>query len=345
MQNGSTPGGQDDRLQERQLRNGVALAQPPLIVMIVFLVIGLGLAAPFVLLSFTPAFAKVLPKPGRWMETFRQALAFPMFLTAVWLLWVLAGQAGSNGVVVVIAGAAVLGFGIWLATKIGRTAIGRVVAAGVIVAAFVVPPIATASIRAPAGGESLATEAGGEPWSVERVAELRSEGRIIFVDFTARWCVTCQVNKSIAIDSQSVRKAFEESTRAEAEPVRVLARLAALAVAGLVFALVLMALDLARVRSVRDDRRDTVRLFLRALGTLLRRPLLLFGVWGWNALARGLVIAAGMALAAGLPVASWGGIVALFAVQQAAFYVRAGLRVALWSSELALVDSLDRRTD
>lgn len=142
-----------------------------------------------------------------------------------------------------------------------------------------------------------------------------------------------------------VRKAFEESTRAEAEPVRVLARLAALAVAGLVFALVLMALDLARVRSVRDDRRDTVRLFLRALGTLLRRPLLVFGVWGWNALARGLVIAAGMALAAGLPVASWGGIVALFAVQQAAFYVRAGLRVALWSSELALVDSLDRRTD
>lgn len=141
-----------------------------------------------------------------------------------------------------------------------------------------------------------------------------------------------------------VRKAFEESTRAEAEMVRVLARLAALAAAGLVFAMVLMALDLARVRSVRDDRRDTVRLFLRALGALVRRPLLLFGVWGWNALARGLVIAAGAALAAVLPVASWGGIVALFVVQQAAFLLRAGLRVALWSGEIALVDSLDRRT-
>lgn len=141
-----------------------------------------------------------------------------------------------------------------------------------------------------------------------------------------------------------VRKAFEESTRAEAEPVRVLARLAAFAAAGLAFAMALMALDLARVRTVRDDRRDTVRLFLRALGTLVRRPLLMFGVWGWNALARGLVIAAGAALAALLPVASWGGIVALFVVQQAAFFLRAGLRVALWSGEIALVDSLDRTT-
>jgi hypothetical protein len=140
-----------------------------------------------------------------------------------------------------------------------------------------------------------------------------------------------------------VRKAFEESARAEAEMIRVLARLAALAVAGVVFALVLMALDLARVRAVRDDRRDTVRLFLRALGTLARRPLLLFGVWGWNALARGLVIAAATAIAAALPVATWAGIVALFVVQQAAFFLRAGLRVALWSGEIALVDSLDRR--
>lgn len=141
-----------------------------------------------------------------------------------------------------------------------------------------------------------------------------------------------------------VRKAFEESVRAEAEMVRVLARLVGFAVAGLVFSMVLMALDLARVRAVRDDRRDTVRLFLSALATIVRRPLLLFGVWGWNALARGLVIGAGAALASVLPVASWLGLVALFVVQQAAFLVRAGLRVALWSSEVALVEALDRRS-
>jgi thiol:disulfide interchange protein DsbD len=189
---------------------GWALLQSPLVIVTMFMVIGLGLAAPLVLLSLTPAVAKIIPKPGKWMATFRQVLAFPMFLTMLWLLWVMAGQTGADGVIAVVAGAIFVGFGVWLATKIGRTALGRVVAAAVILAAFVVPPIATASIRAPTGGESLAAEAGGEPWSVERVAELRTEGRVIFVDFTARWCVTCQVNKSIAIDSQSVRKAFEE---------------------------------------------------------------------------------------------------------------------------------------
>lgn len=139
-----------------------------------------------------------------------------------------------------------------------------------------------------------------------------------------------------------VRKAFEDSVRTEAEMVRVLARLVGLAVAGLVFSMVLMALDLARVRAVRDDRRDTVRLFLRALTTIVRRPLLLFGVWGWNALARGAVLTATAALASILPATAWAGLVALFVVQQAAFLLRAGLRVALWQSEITLADALDR---
>jgi thiol:disulfide interchange protein DsbD len=192
---------------------GVALAQPPHIVMIVFLVIGLGLAAPFVLLSFTPAFAKVLPKPGRWMETFRQALAFPMFLTAIWLLWVLAGQAGTNGVILVIAGAAVLGFGIWLATKIGANLPGRIVAAIVIIFAFIAPSVVSAMTPA-APAESSAASLNEEAWSPERVAALRAEGRPIFVDFTARWCVTCQVNKATSIDSAQVREAFAATNTA-----------------------------------------------------------------------------------------------------------------------------------
>ena len=159
---------------------GVALSQPPYIVMLVFLVIGIGLAAPFVLLSFTPAFAKVLPKPGRWMETFSQALAFPMFLTAVWLLWVLAGQAGANGVILVVAGAAVLGFGIWLATKIGTNLLGRIVAAAVILFAFIAPSVVSAMTPA-APAESSVASLNEEAWSPERVAALRAEGRPIFV--------------------------------------------------------------------------------------------------------------------------------------------------------------------
>jgi thiol:disulfide interchange protein DsbD len=190
---------------------GWALQQNAAVIITMFLAIGLGLAAPFVALSFTPAVAKIIPKPGRWMATLRQVLAFPMFRTMLWLLWTLAGQTGADGVIVVLAGAITVGFGIWLATKWGGSIPGRIVAGAVIVGAFLLPSAATASIKAPSGGETLAAAAGAEPWSVERVTQLQSEGRIIFVDFTARWCVTCQVNKQVAIDSQKARKAFEQN--------------------------------------------------------------------------------------------------------------------------------------
>jgi thiol:disulfide interchange protein/DsbC/DsbD-like thiol-disulfide interchange protein len=190
---------------------GWALQQNAAVVITMFLAIGLGLAAPFVLLSFTPAVAKIIPRPGRWMATLRQVLAFPMFLTMLWLLWTLAGQTGSDGVLVVLAGAILLGFGIWLATRIGSSLPGKIIAGLVILFAFLAPSIATAGIKAPPSGEgSLAAEVGAEPWSEARVAELRAEGRVIFVDFTARWCVTCQVNKRIAIDSDKARKAFAD---------------------------------------------------------------------------------------------------------------------------------------
>lgn len=189
---------------------GWALTQPPPVIVAMFLVIGLGMAAPFVLLSFTPAMARLIPKPGKWMATFRQVLAFPMFITMLWLLWVVAGQTGSDGVILVAGGAILLGFGIWLATKIGKGVMGRIVAGIVILFAFLAPSIATAGITRPEGGGSLAAEVGAEPWSEARVAQLRSEGRVIFVDFTARWCVTCQVNKRIAIDSDKARKAFAD---------------------------------------------------------------------------------------------------------------------------------------
>ncbi|MDP3494600.1 MAG: protein-disulfide reductase DsbD family protein, partial [Hyphomonadaceae bacterium] len=181
-----------------------ALAQPAPVVMAVFVMVGIGLAAPFVLLSFTPAFAKVLPKPGRWMETFRQVLAFPMFITVLWLLWVLAGQSGPDGIIAVLAGGIALGFGIWLAKKIGQGMVGRIVAVLVIIAAFVVPSLSTTMFKAEA-----AAEVSANAWSPEKVAELQAEGRVIFVDFTARWCVTCQFNKS-AIHDASVARAFND---------------------------------------------------------------------------------------------------------------------------------------
>ncbi|MEQ1783125.1 MAG: protein-disulfide reductase DsbD domain-containing protein [Hyphomonadaceae bacterium] len=182
---------------------GAALTQPAPIVMGIFLVIGAGLAAPFVLLSFTPAFAKLLPKPGKWMETFRQVLAFPMFLTTLWLLWVLAGQAGTDGVIAVLGGAIALTFGIWLARKIGQRTLGRVVAAIIILGAFVGPTLTTVTFKAEAAAVTPAT------WSPERVAALRAEKKVVFVDFTARWCVTCQVNKG-AMNDAAVQKTFAD---------------------------------------------------------------------------------------------------------------------------------------
>lgn len=183
---------------------GAAATQPPHIVMLIFILIGLGLAAPFTLLSFTPALARLLPKPGRWMETFRQILAFPMFATVLWLLWVLAGQAGSDGVLAVVGGAIALAFGVWLARKVGSGLPGRILVALIVLGAFVVPAVMTTTTKA----EAVASTE-HEPWSPERVAQLRAEGRVIFVDFTARWCVTCQFNKP-AMNDAAVRKLFSD---------------------------------------------------------------------------------------------------------------------------------------
>jgi thiol:disulfide interchange protein DsbD len=189
---------------------GVAFTQPPHVILLMFAVLGIGMALPFVALSFTPAVARLLPKPGKWMETFRQVLAFPMFLTAIWLLWVLGGQTGADGVLLVAVGGVALVFGIWLAKKIGGNLMGRMVAGLVILASLVGPVWASATVKAPVAGQTLAAEAGAEDWSTARVTALRAEGRPVFVDFTARWCVTCQVNKRAAIDTDAVRKAFAE---------------------------------------------------------------------------------------------------------------------------------------
>jgi len=186
---------------------GATLTQPAPMIILVFLIIGLGMAAPMVLLSFTPAFAKILPKPGRWMETFRQVLAFPMFLTALWLLWVLAAQAGTDGVLAALAGGIVLAFGVWLAGKVGQGALGRTAALVIVIGGF-----ATAPVLMNLPKQQLLVE--GSPWSPQQVSALRSEGRVIFVDFTATWCITCQVNKSTTLTSASVQRAFADTNTA-----------------------------------------------------------------------------------------------------------------------------------
>lgn len=183
-----------------------AFVLSPGAVWLIFTLMGLGLAAPFVLLSLVPALQRWLPRPGEWMETFKQALAFPLYATVVWLVWSLAGQVDEGTLLVV--GIAIVGVALagWIYGRFGAPVRSRAtrrkgyLAAGVVLAASVL-------WGWPAGGS------GGlewETWSPERVSELRAEGRPVYVDFTARWCLTCKVNKARVFGSEAVLERFRE---------------------------------------------------------------------------------------------------------------------------------------
>jgi thiol:disulfide interchange protein/DsbC/DsbD-like thiol-disulfide interchange protein len=188
---------------------GAALAMPPAATLAVFAALGLGLAAPYALLGLAPGLSRYLPRPGRWMEALRQALAFPMYGAAAWLAWVLAQQSGPEGLGLLLAGGVLIGFAAWALGAAQRSAgrrgrgFGRAAAlAAAIGALALLPGLATAPPR------ELAAAAEAEAWSAARVAALRAEGRAVFVNLTAAWCITCQVNERLVLRSDAVRDAF-----------------------------------------------------------------------------------------------------------------------------------------
>jgi thiol:disulfide interchange protein DsbD len=196
---------------------GYALTQPPLVSLIVFAALGLGMAAPFTLLAFLPRLLARFPRPGAWMETFRRALAFPMYAAAAWLVWVLAQQTDAEGLAKLLAAALLIALGAWLygrgqsganapSKRWSLTAAGAVavVLAAVMAVASPYAGPATAATGAPAKAGVLASE----PYSPERLAELREAGTPVFVDFTAAWCITCKVNERTALASGKVHDAF-----------------------------------------------------------------------------------------------------------------------------------------
>lgn len=191
-----------------------AMAAPPLLMLAVFLAMGLGLAAPYGLLAAFPQAAHLLPAPGRWMDVLRQGLAFPMYAAAVWLLWVISREAGSAGVLGASAGMLFLGFAGWAIGQAQHAAVpgrrlGRSAALAAVLAALaVLPGIASApvpSMRALAQGDSLP---GFESFSAARLGILHQQGRPVFIDMTAAWCVTCLVNERVALSSPAVRGTF-----------------------------------------------------------------------------------------------------------------------------------------
>jgi len=199
---------------------GWALVQPPVAALSVFAALGLGLALPFVAVSFAPALFKLLPRPGVWMDIFRKVLAFPMYGAAAWLVWVFALEAGDAALPFLFAAAVVLGFSafMWGVSQHGlRPWLSRALA---VIALIAVIPISAVGARmSPASASAgAATAAAGpvagvptEPWSPEKVASLRAEGKPVFVDFTAAWCVTCQVNERTALATGAVADAFKKT--------------------------------------------------------------------------------------------------------------------------------------
>ena len=184
---------------------GFAAIQTPPIALLVFAALGAGFAAPFVVLTFTPALMSALPKPGLWMVRLREALAFPMFATAIWLIWVLSAQTGQTGVLAALIGVFGTGVAIWLARTWPGT-IGKGAGLFVFVAtlAWAGFHIARAPVAAP--NENVQNDAGR--WSAQRVVDLQAQGKTVFVNFTADWCVTCKVNEMSVFANTDVAAAL-----------------------------------------------------------------------------------------------------------------------------------------
>ncbi len=190
---------------------GFALVQPAIIGLMVFTALGVGLALPFVVLASAPKLLRFLPRPGPWLETLKQLFAFPLYATVVWLLWVLGQQAGINALAIVLLTMIVLALGAWLWARGVRSDRGatRAVAAAVMLGAVVAATMA--AIRAEPPAAVAISAPGWEPYSAARVSELRQQGRPIFIDFTAAWCLSCQVNERVALRTDAVQRAFSNA--------------------------------------------------------------------------------------------------------------------------------------
>ena len=189
---------------------GLAVGLPALQALLIFAAIGLGMALPYLAASWWPAVARLLPKPGAWMDTFKKFMAFPMFGTAVWLLWVLGQQTGIDGAGALLALLVVLALVLWALGLTGRTRIVLAsfsIASGALLASAIGPNV----IKMAEAATPVAETPGArwQPWSAERVQTALGAGQPVFVDFTAAWCVTCQYNKKTTLASAEVLSAMD----------------------------------------------------------------------------------------------------------------------------------------
>lgn len=191
---------------------GLAVSLPAAQALTIFASMGLGLALPYLLASWVPAVARALPRPGAWMLALRQALAFPMLLTVVWLVWVLGQQAGMDAAALLLVWLVTLSALLWaLGLKPGlKTLLAPVLIAALLGLTWQEAKFFNHS-EAPVTTGSTAPQTAWQAWQPDLVARARREGRTVFVDFTAAWCVTCQVNKQTTLAKPAVLAAFEKN--------------------------------------------------------------------------------------------------------------------------------------
>ena len=196
---------------------GAALLMPAPMALAVFLMLGLGLAFPYLAVSLSPGLLRRLPRPGAWMDRLKNLLAFPMYGAALWLVWVFSRQVGGEGLGLLLAGSLLLAIGLYLwgqrqqAQAEGRTAV--LASVGAALALFSALSLSGVAAMEPASAVSAAstTILPSRPWSSAAVAAAQNEGRPILVNFTADWCVTCKINERTSLSSARVAEAMTAS--------------------------------------------------------------------------------------------------------------------------------------
>ncbi len=190
---------------------GYAMTQPPFVAMAVFLSLGFGLALPYVLLCFIPALQHILPKPGAWMENFRQFLAFPMYASAVWLVWVMAIQGGADSVLYVLVGFILIALIIWSWNKVNVKG-GKKSLYIVIIVISLLSLIYLINIPKNKADLSFSKSEGEIiKYSKENLDKiLREKANPVFVNMTAAWCITCKVNERAVLDTARIKELFKQ---------------------------------------------------------------------------------------------------------------------------------------
>jgi thiol:disulfide interchange protein DsbD len=190
---------------------GFGLSQPPAVSLLVFTSLALGMAAPYLVLSLYPGWLRFVPRPGPWMESFKQLMGFFLMATVAALVWLFGRQVGVDGMAALLAALLAIGVGAWVYGRASSsTCVRRRIAGSAAAVALVTVGLVVGLSRAGASAPNAESSGEWQPWSAERVDEVVRSGRPVFVDFTADWCLTCQVNERVVLRDAEVQERLRE---------------------------------------------------------------------------------------------------------------------------------------